>query len=129
MFVAVKTQISLKVSMPDNKTIMDVIFSVQPEMEQNINMDELFAYLNKYDILTRLDREHLGPQSKKTLTEKNRYLIYELESKSPQGKENFVKALYDSSHKNESHQILINKLQEKGVVVEPITTESYGTPV
>ena len=81
-------------------------------------MNVLYEYLNKYDVLTRNEREHLDQQSSKTPTEKTKYLMSALESKSPEGLQNFVKALYDSSSINHGHQLLIEKLQENGVVVD-----------
>ena len=99
---------------PDNQSIMDSLFSIQPEMEQYTVMDELLAYLNKYKLLTRTEREHLGPQSRKTPTEKTRYLLSNLESKGPKGHTDFLKALIASSSAVSGHHYLIKLLQAQG---------------
>ena len=103
---------------------MEVLLMINPEIVKNINMNDLYEYLNKYDILTRSEREHLDQQSSKTLTEKTKYLMSALETKSPEALQNFVKALYDSSSMRNGHQLLIETLQKHGVVVDEILADT-----
>ena len=101
-----------------NKTLLDVIHSLYPNMETLINMDKLYPYLIPFKLLTIIESEQLGPQStNKTKTEKNLYFLSLLESKGPQGQEMFIKALYRTKELV-SHRQLIELLGNKGVTFE-----------
>ena len=115
-------QVPTEILLPDKQSIMDIVLSIQPQLEQCIVVDELLQYLNTHQVLTKPEREHLGPQSTKTPTEKIRYLLSILESKSPQGQSGFVKALFDSSFHVDGHQHLIGILQDQGIQIHKKST-------
>jgi len=98
----------------EDQNIMESISTIYPEMEKFLVVDELFQYLIKYKVLTRIERENLGPQSTKTPTDKIRYLLEKLESKSPAGQTDFLKALMESSSTVSGHAQLIELLQDQG---------------
>ena len=112
-------QVPLKVSThdPENQSILEIITTLNPEMEQYIVVDEILPFLNRHNLLTRVDRERLGPQSTTSPTLKTRQLQSILDSIGPDGEENFVKALYESSSVP-GHRHLIKLLQDNGVTIE-----------
>jgi len=99
-----------------NKSLLNVINTLYPEMEDKINMNNLYAYLIAFNILTKVESEILGPQSTKTKTEKNQYFLSLLESKGPQGQTMFVKALFRTKEVY-SHNQLIELLKNNGVAI------------
>jgi len=115
-----RKQISLKISTHGDQSIMEIINTLHPEMEQYIVIDELLPFLNRHKVLTRNNREQLGPQSPTTPTMKTRQLLSILDSTGPVGEENFVKALFESSNKVSGHKHLIELLQSEGVTIQVI---------
>ena len=115
-----KKQISLKISTNGDQSIMEIINTLHPELERFIKIDELLPFLNRHKVLTRNDREQLGPQSSTTPTMKTRQLLSILDSIGPVGEENFVKALFESSNDVSGHKHLIELLQSEGVTVQMI---------
>ena len=92
--------------------LMGIIYKLQPEIEQCLDVDELMAYLNKYSILTDNERDELGSQHSKTRIAKARYLLAALSTKGPQAQKNFMLALNESSHAGHKH--LFELLQANG---------------
>ena len=101
-----------------NKCLMDVINSLYPEMEDLIRMNILYAYLVAFKVLTKVEYEKLGPQSKDSPTEKNQFFLSQLDNKGPPGQEMFVKALYRTKQYDNHHQ-LIELLRSKGLTITP----------
>ena len=97
---------------------MDIIYSIQPEIQELINVEELFVYLVKYRVLTKNEEQHIGPTSKETNIEKATYLLSALNGKGPEGEKNFIKALIESSRNpgNTGHLEIIKQLCDKGLV-------------
>ncbi|XP_065918159.1 basement membrane-specific heparan sulfate proteoglycan core protein-like isoform X2 [Dysidea avara] len=109
----------IEISTSNNQSIMDIIYTMQPEILDLINMEELFVYLIKYSILTKNEVQHVGPMSRETNIEKATFLLSALYGKGPEGQKDFIKALYESNKVagNTGHQELIRKLHDKGVVI------------
>jgi len=112
--------LSLKVSTNGDQSIAKIINKLHPEMEQWIVIDELVPYSIRHNLLTQIDKDILGPQSTTLPTLKTRHLLMNLDSKGPDGVQNFIKALYESSNVP-GHQYLMKLLQQEGVTVECIT--------
>jgi len=107
--------VSVSAEETDN-SFFNVISTLYPEMEEKINMNSLYAYLIAFNVLTKVESEILGPQSTKTKTEKNQYLLSLLDSKGPQGQKVFIKALFRKKEVY-SHNQLIELLKSKGVAI------------
>jgi len=114
-----KKKASLKISTRGNQSIIEIIVALHPEMEQYITIDELFPFLNRHKILTKANRQKLGPNSSTSPTMKTRHLLEILNTVGPDGEEKFVKALYESSEVS-GHKHLIKLLRDEGVNVEVI---------
>jgi len=91
------------------KSLMDIIVQRSPEMRQYINIKTLVPYLNKYKILTSVERQQLL-NMQATREEKVDLLIEILESKSGESKENFLKALKEA-HEHTGHEDLLKILE------------------
>jgi len=78
-------------------------------MRQYINIKTLVPYLNKYKILTLVERQQLL-NMQTTREEKVDLLIKILESKSGEGKENFLKALKEA-HEHTGNEYLLKILK------------------
>jgi len=110
--------IIVNISEETNKSLLDIINSLFPVMENLINMIKLYAYLIAFQLLTKVESEKLGPQSTKTKTEKIQYFLSLLDSKGPQGQKMFVIGLYRTKEIC-SHAQLIELLRSKGVTISP----------
>ena len=108
---------TIQVSINGTSSIMNVVDNKNPELQKHINMRELLTHLIKYHILTTNEREHLGPESKSTNSEKVQYLLSKLDSKGEIGQEKFVKALYESSKEegNVGHCKIIELFKNEGI--------------
>ena len=69
-----------------------------------------------FNVHTKVESEKLGPQSTKTKTKKNQYLLSLLDSKGPQGEEMFIKALFRRKEVY-SHNQLIELLKSKRIAI------------
>jgi len=97
------------------KSIMDIIYQLNPQMIKYINMVSLIPYLNKYGILTSEERFYLNSSSKSP-TEKVNFLLQYLESKSDDTVLKFLKALKDA-REHTGHIELCRLLKDKGVEI------------
>lgn len=100
----------------DLSIIMGIIYSLHPEMKKQIKMEKLLPYLMRYKILTGDEENKLGKPFDSN-TEKVQCLLSVMEGKGPEGEENFIKALYESSKEsgNTGHKKLIEALSDKGI--------------
>ena len=114
---------TIQISTSDNQTIMDIIYTMQPEIEELINMEKLFGYLMKYKLLTKHEEQQVGPTSRETNIQKIRHLLSALERKGPEGEKNFIKALYESTKEagNTGHHEIIRKLHDNGVIITELS--------
>ena len=116
-YIFIAAEQPLKVSKPENQSIIDIMYTMQGNMEKYLVVDTLLSYLNELEVLVKEEREQLNLQIL-TATEKTRKLLSILESKGPQGEENFIKALYKSSSDVSGHRNLIQLLNDKDVIVK-----------
>ena len=100
-----------------DEDLSETIIRLHPEMEKYIVIAELLPYLSRHKVLTKLEREKLGPISTDPPTIKTRNLLSFLESKDPDSVGNFVRALYESSHIS-GHKHLVKLLKNNNVIIE-----------
>ena len=99
-----------------NKSILDAINSLFPQMQDMINMKKLYAYLVAFKVLTRAEAADLGPLLQKTNIQKNQEFLSLLDRKATQSQEMFVKALYRTKELD-THRELLELLSKKGVAI------------
>jgi len=117
--------VTYEVSMKSGTCIIEALNFVQPDMNRLIVMAQLLPYLVKFVVVTfdevqKLQLKYL------TNSEKVQELSVMLVSKSPEGKKDFIKALYESSQNpgNSGHKKLITKLQQKGVMISELPVDT-----
>ena len=94
-------------------SVMDVLYQLNPELNQYINMSSLIPYMNKHKILTRKERFYLNDDSI-CPSDKVTYLLSYLEGKDLGTVNNFVKALKEENE-HSGHALLCSMLIQKGV--------------
>jgi len=102
---------------------MGVINNLNPQLQEYINIEQLLPFLKKYAVLAINERQHLELRDT-TNYEKVQYLLSTLGSKSEEGQEDFIKALYESSKQEGSsgHHKMIELLQNEGIHITNILT-------
>ena len=101
---------------------MEVIDKLYPELQELINVQSLLSYLHKYNVLALNENQRLKLEIY-TDIEKAQELLEMLRSKSPEGQENFVKALYESSQAlgdSSGHHEIIQLFQTNGITLRQV---------
>ena len=96
-------------------SVMDVLYQLNPELNEHVNMNSLIPYMNKYGILTRNERFYLNDLTKSP-SDKVTYLLNVLDLKDDKTVRNFVKALKEEKQ-HPGHLVLCSLLAEKGIIV------------
>ena len=111
----------------NGECVMEIVNTMQPEMLQFIVILELLPYMKKYNILTINEEQELQLESTTNYKKVLCLLSSILVSKSPEGKKNFIKALYESSKisGNSGHNKLIMKLQRKGITISELSADPH----
>ena len=94
-------------------SVMDLLYQLNPELNDYINMSSLIPYMNKHKVLTRKERFYLNDASK-CPSDKVTYLLSYLEGKDPDTVNGFVKALKEEKE-HSGHALLCSLLVQKGV--------------
>ena len=94
---------------------MNIIYQLNVEMNELINMQTLLPHLNSYLILTRDERSYLRNELNSP-TGKVTYLLGLLESKGDETVKNFLQAL-KKADEHTGHVKLCSLLKEKGIEV------------
>ena len=92
---------------------MDVLYQLNPELNEYINMSSLVPYMNKHEILTKNERFYLNDNSKSP-SDKVSYLLSYLEGEDPATVNNFLRALREEKE-HSGHALLCSLLVQKGV--------------
>ena len=98
---------------------MEVIDELYPKLQEHINVQCLLSYLHKYNVLDSNENQRLMLIIL-TPIEKAQKLLEMLRSKSPEGQENFVKALYESSQElgsSSGHHKIIQLFLTNGITI------------
>ena len=113
-FVAVG---QMQVSNNGTKSILDMITELNPNLQQHIDITELWPYLIKHRILTRNERQNLKLKSSES--EKIQDLLSLLDHKGELGHTNFIKAIYESSKipENSGHCEIIELFKSEGISI------------
>ena len=95
-------------------SVMDVLFQLNPELNEHINMNSLIPYMNKYKVLMKNERFHLNDPSKYP-SDKVTYLLNVLDRKDDKTVNNFLKALKEEK-RHPGHSKLCSLLAQKGII-------------
>ena len=96
-------------------SVMDVLYQLNPELNEHVNMNSLIPYMNKYGILTKNERFYLN-DSTKSPSDKVTYVLGVLELKDDKTIRNFVKALKEEKQ-HPGHSVLCSLLAQKSIIV------------
>jgi len=93
--------------MYDGDLIKKILLQLNPEISMYINLDCLVPYLNRFTILTRIERSFLS-NPLKSPNEKIAYLLDALEGKDANSVNNFLTAL--RQEKEHTGHMLLHKM-------------------
>ena len=123
MYIIFVGETELQLQISSTQDISDFL-DKNPQLHNLITIVQLLPRLNKYDFLTKQEREYLE-LSTITNCEKVNRLLSTLRSKGKEGEENFVKALYESSKEqgNSGHREIIEKFKNAGICIRELNSE------
>ena len=96
---------------PDALSTMEILYTLNPELEKYIDLVTLLPYMNRYGILTPEERRFLNNESNQHRVSK---LLGFLEKKNPETINNFVKAISEEPN-HRGHKELCRLLKERGI--------------
>lgn len=96
-------------------SVMDVLYQLNPELNEHINMNSLIPYMNKYKVLMKNERFYLNDPSKYP-SDKVTYLLNVLDTKDDKTVNNFLKALREEKQ-HPGHSKLCSLLAQRGIIL------------
>ena len=95
----------------DVPSTMEILYTLNPELEQYIDLVTLLPYMNRYGIVTPEERRFLNNESNQQRVSK---LLGYLEKKNPETINGFVKAISEEPN-HKGHKQLCKLLKERGI--------------